>query len=83
MVYLNFIYSLTYFLDNYPNILWIWETAKLSLHSLVLQLDPIKSAKWHPKFNKLVICTGNNRLYMWTDKGCCVIDLPIRIKTKF
>ena len=57
--------------------IWIWDMTKFSLHSILLQVSVVKSIKWHPCMNKLFLCTGNNRLFMWSNKGCCVIDLPI------
>ena len=52
---------------------------KLALHSVVVQLCPVSALRWHPTLARLLICTASSHLYMWTDKGCCVIETPTRM----
>ncbi|KAF0980699.1 hypothetical protein FDP41_013182 [Naegleria fowleri] len=62
--------------DSMPNTLWIWETSKLSLCSLVIQTQPIRQAQWDPVHPRLAICTGNGKIYIWSKEGCSCVDVP-------
>ncbi|KAL9643218.1 hypothetical protein ABK040_014675 [Willaertia magna] len=62
--------------DSMPNVLWIWETSKLSLCSVVVQMLPIRFAQWDPSHTRLAICTGNGRIYIWSKEGCSCVDIP-------
>ncbi|KAL0487113.1 WD repeat-containing protein WRAP [Acrasis kona] len=62
--------------DNMPNTLWIWETGKLSLVSLLIQLNNIKCVAWHPTLPYLAICTGNNKIYTWYVHSTSCVDIP-------
>jgi len=62
--------------DNMPNVLWIWETSKLALCSLIIQISPIRFAQWDPVHVRLAICTGNGKIYIWSKEGCSCVDIP-------
>lgn len=56
--------------DNMPMTVWIWTMPKLGLLSIVDHKDPISSFKWAPgKLERLAICCGNDRLYLWSKSG--------------
>ena len=63
--------------DNMPNTVWIWDTRTLSLACVLTQLDAVRALRWHPATNQLAVCTGNAKLYLWTDDGCSVVDVPL------
>jgi WD40 repeat protein len=63
--------------DNMPNVLWIWETRKLSLIAMLIQLEPIKAAVWHPKLPYLALCTGNSKIYTWHVHSTSCVDIPV------
>lgn len=32
--------------------------------------------QWDPKQPRLAVCTGNNKLYMWSPAGCVSVVVP-------
>ncbi|KAK6176062.1 hypothetical protein SNE40_014418 [Patella caerulea] len=62
--------------DNMPCVLWIWEIKRLSLCAALMQAAPIKCVKWDPVRTRLALCTGNNKLYMWSPEGSLSVDVP-------
>jgi WD40 repeat protein len=62
--------------ENIPNALYIWDTQTLQLCSVIVQMLPIKHAKWDPKRDRLAFCSGNDKLYMWSAEGCSIITVP-------
>jgi WD40 repeat protein len=62
--------------DETPNVLWIWETSKLRLCAVITQLEPIKHVEWDPVNPRLALCTGNGRIYIWSEDGCSCVDVP-------
>jgi hypothetical protein len=77
---LEFSKSCKYFfskVENIPNVLWIWETKELKLFSILIQLNPIKTAKWKPNEDKLVFSTGTSYFYLWSEGSVTSIDIPI------
>lgn len=58
-----------------PHILWVWDIMKLSLASIIIQKENIKSAKWDLVENRLAFCTGNEFLYLWTPEGASCIKI--------
>lgn len=63
--------------EEFPNVLWIWDTSKLSLCSILVQLYPIKDVKWDPSSkNRLALCTSNSRVYFWSEEGTSCVDIP-------
>ena len=39
-------------------------------------MDHVKSIKFSPNSQTLIIGTGKSRIFVWTPKGACVVDLP-------
>jgi WD40 repeat protein len=62
--------------DAQPNLLWIWSTSTLSLACLLVQLSPIKQAKWHPTRSEILLCANNNKLYVWRPEGAAAVEIP-------
>lgn len=62
--------------DNMPNALWIWDVQKLCQAVLMLQVGHIKSVQWNPVKTQLALCTGNNKLYLWSPAGCVSVEVP-------
>jgi WD40 repeat protein len=62
--------------DDTPNVLWIWETTKLKLSTIITQLEPIKCVEWDPVHPRLALCTSNGRIYIWSKDGCSCVDVP-------
>ena len=60
-----------------PTVLWIWDTAGLGLRDVLVQLEPIRSAKWSSQGTVLAFCTGTSRVYLWSTAGPSWIDVPI------
>ncbi|KAK2165292.1 hypothetical protein LSH36_52g03026 [Paralvinella palmiformis] len=63
--------------DNMPCVLWIWEMTTLDLCVVLIQDLPIKCVGWDPCQARLALCTGSNKVYMWSPAGCLSVDVPI------
>ena len=62
--------------DNMSAAVWVWDVAKLRLAALLLQTLPVREAKWDPRQARLAVCTGNNKLYLWSPAGCVSATVP-------
>lgn len=60
-----------------PHAVWIWETSRLELASLLVQARPVRAAEWCPATNRLVVCTGGAKLYLWTPDGASCVHIPL------
>ena len=36
----------------------------------------IKKFQWDPNSNRIAYCSGDKRMYMWTEEGCCCVEVP-------
>jgi len=63
--------------DNMPHTLWVWNTKLLSLCSVIKHDSPIRNAKWDPARQRLMLCTGKDKLYMWSQEGCSIVNIPL------
>lgn len=61
--------------DNMPNVLWVWQVSSLSLHTLIIQIKPIKHFSWSPTEHILLISTENSKLYSFTLTNVYVVEL--------
>lgn len=59
-----------------PNILWIWDMTKFKLMNVLIQISPIKCVSWDTNSVRLALCTGNNKIYMWSPQGCISVEAP-------
>jgi hypothetical protein len=48
----------------------------LELASVLIHLNPVRDFKFMPQTHSLYISTGQKRLFVWTQQGACVIELP-------
>ncbi|KAJ8320300.1 hypothetical protein KUTeg_001887 [Tegillarca granosa] len=64
-------------IDNMPNTLWIWDIQRLTLCTVLIQGAAIKCIKWDPNRTRLALCTGTNKLYMWSPAGCLSVQVPV------
>lgn len=62
--------------DNMPFALWIWDIQGLRQTALLMQTSPIKYVEWSPTQSRLALCTGNNKIYMWSPAGCLAVEVP-------
>eukprot|EP00903_Cladosiphon_okamuranus_P005994 g5914.t1 len=62
--------------DNMASALWVWDAEDLSLSSVVVQMESVRSAKWCPSRHTLAICTGNHHVYLWSPEGASWVDVP-------
>lgn len=62
--------------DNQPTALWVWDMTSLTLVSVVVQMGAIKCAAWDPKSTRIALCTGNDKVYLWTPSGCSCVEVP-------
>ena len=62
--------------ESMPNVVWIWDLTTLQLSTVLIHINAVKSFKFAPQSHQLVIGTGQSRVFCWTPKGACVIDLP-------
>lgn len=62
--------------DNMPTVLWIWEVLKLRLAVVLIHSLPIRCIEWDPCQPRIALCTGNNRIYMWSPAGCITVNVP-------
>ena len=37
-----------------------------------------RCAVWDPTRSRLLLCTGKNKLYMWSQEGCSIINVPLK-----
>lgn len=59
--------------DARPHVLWIWDSSRLELASVVQLTAPIKTAEWDPSGRpRLVVGCGSRQLYLWTPTGVAV-----------
>lgn len=64
-------------IDTMPNLLFIFDfQPTFHLACVLIQLQPIRSAKWEPSRDNLAVCTHNSRLYLWSPQGASCINLP-------
>ncbi|WAR26717.1 WRP73-like protein [Mya arenaria] len=63
--------------DNMPHTLWIWDIQKLSACAIIIQNAPIKHVEWDPTRTRLALCTGVNKLYMWSPAGSLCVEVPV------
>ena len=63
--------------DNMPHVIWVWDMASISLVALLVHTNPVKTVEWDPKQPRLAMCTGTNKLYMWSPAGCISVVVPV------
>ena len=76
--------------DDRPHIMWIWDSAKLELASVLIQAAPIRAAEWAPvpqqqphsgsssNNHRLAVACGSGRVYFWTPNGASCAHVPVQ-----
>ena len=64
-----------------PRCVWIWDLVEMSLNSLLVQSGEIADLRWNPHSHNLNICSGANRLFLWSPKGASVCQVPTATST--
>jgi len=65
--------------DDRPNIMWIWDSAKLELASVLIQAAPIRAAEWAPsQTHQLAVACASGRVYFWTPNGASCAHVPVQ-----
>lgn len=62
--------------DQMPHNVWIWATETMTLHSVVSLIQPVRNVRWDPAHCRLALCSGENRVYLWSTHGVSWIDIP-------
>ncbi|XP_062821694.1 WD repeat-containing protein WRAP73 isoform X2 [Anolis carolinensis] len=63
--------------DKIPNAVWIWDVQKMKLFVILEQLCPVQLFQWDPRQARLAVCSGNNRVYLWSPAGCVSVQVPM------
>lgn len=63
--------------DNMPHTLWVWDVKTLDVCAIMIQSAPIKAVAWDPVKTRLALCTGMNKLYMWSPAGSLCVEVPV------
>ncbi len=63
--------------ETSPCCVWIWDLVEMSLNSILVQNKEIHDLKWSPLTHNLNICSGANRLFLWSPKGASVCQVPV------
>ena len=45
---------------------------------MVTLLSPVRSFKWDPRRYRLGICSGSDKLYLWSPEGASVVAVPTK-----
>ena len=61
--------------DSTPHVVYIWETAKLSMCAALIHKTPVRSLKWHPSETRLAICVGTPKVFLWSPEGASWFDV--------
>ncbi|KAF0301546.1 WD repeat-containing protein WRAP73 [Amphibalanus amphitrite] len=62
--------------DAVPECVWIWATATLSLHTLLVQRAAIRDLIWSPSGSRLALCTGGRYLFLWSPEQSSTCRAP-------
>jgi hypothetical protein len=68
------------FASDIPNVLFIWQVNTLTLYSVIIQINPIRSFSWSPSENILILISGTNRLNIITPTEASICSIPTDIK---
>jgi len=69
--------------DNMPSVIWVSDTQKLALASLLVQLEAVRCAAWDPVRVRFAIATATSKLYLWSPEGCSIVDVPLQAGQTF
>ena len=67
------------YLECTPHAVFIYDCMNFQLKSVLIHKNSVKNIEWCPTHTVCAICTGNNRVYLWTEEGASLCDLPFGI----
>lgn len=67
--------------ETSPNCVWIWDLVEMSLNSILVQHAEVMDFSWNPRTHNLNVCSGANRLFLWSPKGASVCQVPAATST--
>jgi len=66
--------------ETTPNVVWVWDLARVRLCAILQHASPVKCFSWAPSASasnqRLAIVTGTQNLFMWTPKGALTVQVP-------
>ena len=65
--------------DDRPNLLWIWDSSKLELASVVEFVAGVRAAAWAPGAGipRLAVVCGTGKVYFWMPEGVSSVHVPV------
>ena len=63
-------------LESKPCCIFLLSLASLSLHSVLVQLQPVVDARWQQEGVRRLLLCGGGKLYGWAEAGCSVTSVP-------
>ena len=63
-----------------PNCVWVWDMQRVGLQAVLEQASAVRCFLWDPRRPRLALCTGNNKLYLWSPAGCVSVRVPVEGK---
>jgi hypothetical protein len=64
------------YIDTTPNVVFIWDINSIKLRYVLIHKNSVKFIEWCTTHSVCAIATGNNRIYLWTEEGASLCDLP-------
>jgi hypothetical protein len=56
--------------------IWIWESASQSFVAVLVHQHNVLNAHWDPKASRIAMCTGADRLFLWSPEGGLCVPTP-------
>jgi len=63
--------------DSMPATVWVWDCHKLELAAALMQVDEVAAFGWDPTQDRLAICSGSTRVYLWSPDGASCVHVPL------
>ena len=62
--------------EEFPTVIWVWETEQLTLHSCIMLKKAVRSIDWHSSLPILVASASTQTMYMWSITHCSCVEVP-------
>jgi uncharacterized protein with WD repeat len=63
--------------DNMASTVWVWDCSKLELAAVLNQADEVVAFNWDTTTDRLAICSGTTRVYVWSPDGASCVHVPL------
>lgn len=63
--------------ESEPHVVRLWDVSRLELCALLVQKGNVRSMAWDPTQSRLAVCTGTDKVYLWTPDGASCIRIPL------